>query len=185
MMRCYIVVEDKQDAALIRALLKSDFDLTTDGIKIVEGNGYSGAESLTRTLLITRQQPVILVVNADSNDPRERQQFLESSIGQYADRRLWKVLVAVPALESILFTDRSVVESLVETEASDLALIQGQYEPKKALERLSPGITSEPRFSERIAQVDLTPLSSHEFVRNLKASLAQFMTPPTMALVAP
>jgi|GEM_PF-5172516 5S rRNA maturation endonuclease (ribonuclease M5) len=182
MTECYIVVEGAREAVLIRQLLRPDFDESSQHFKIVVGGGYSSSESLTRSLLIERRKPVILIVDADSTDSETRQQFLESSIGHYVDRRLWKVFVVTPTLESLLFSDKVLLETLVGQSVSEITLIQGQYEPLPTLKRLLPDAENLEIFTERLENTDLTILHSHHFVQELRHCLTGFLAPNDVSL---
>ena len=53
-MTCYIVVEGKSDIVYVRELLKPEFDLERDDIRVVPAGGRSGADTLARSLLVAR-----------------------------------------------------------------------------------------------------------------------------------
>ena len=66
----------------------------------------SSLYSTARTLLVVRNEPVALILDADSTDPEaadRRRQAAEEVIGAAAGAAPFRILVSVPALESLLF----------------------------------------------------------------------------------
>jgi predicted ATP-dependent endonuclease of OLD family len=177
-MTYHIVVEGPSDVVLLRELLRPDFDPEKHNIRIVEGGGWSGADSLARTILVVRKEPVVLVVDADTTVPeriREHQQFLDGSLGQVGARTPWRVFLAVPEIEALLFTDRQTLENLVGKRVSQEQFIRGQYEPRKVLDKLLSGQSYAQVFEQRLPQMDLSAVREQPLIRELKEFLAGVM----------
>jgi len=89
-------------------------------------------------------------------------------------RSLWKLFIAVPELQSLLFADRAILESLVGGPVTEAQLIRGHYEPKVILAALlkERGISDE-EFDRRLAQADLTPLRQLSPIRELVEFVAK------------
>jgi len=71
------------------------------------GRPMSSIYSAARTLLAVHQEPVALVLDAGGTDPSivsERRQAIQEVIGEAALRAPFHLLLAVPALQSLLFT---------------------------------------------------------------------------------
>src|SRR5262245_32089169 len=113
MNRCFVVVEGPSDAILLGALLEAPEE--DRQVQVVVGRGWSGADSLARSLLAASRRDVALVVDADSVDPSlvaQRCEFLEQSLREIASDARRLVVVIVPELEALLFQDRDLVEAL-------------------------------------------------------------------------
>ena len=101
MKAAYIVVEGKQNADLLRQMLPVNF--LTD-IEIIGMSSWYAAISLASTIMSERSRPVILIVNALSNNSthiQERIQNLESLMLPASSSAPYKAMVAVPSIEAI------------------------------------------------------------------------------------
>ena len=101
MKAAYIVVEGKQNADLLRQMLPVNF--LTD-IEIIGMSSWYAAFSLASTIMSERSRPVILIVNALSNNSthiQERIQNLESLMLPASSSAPYKAMVAVPSIEAI------------------------------------------------------------------------------------
>ena len=101
MKAAYIVVEGKQNADLLKQLLPVNF---LPNIEIIGMSSWYAAFSLASTIMSERSRPVILIVNALSNDSthvQERIQNLESLMLPASSSAPYKAMVAVPSIEAI------------------------------------------------------------------------------------
>jgi hypothetical protein len=104
MKAAYIVVEGKKNVDLLKSLLPADLLSDTE---IVGMSDWSSAFSLAGTIMSERSRPVILIVDANSDNPvqvRERQQTLESLLLPAASAAPYTVCMAIPTLETIAQT---------------------------------------------------------------------------------
>ena len=139
MTKAYIVVEGPSDAKILRALL--DENLLRD-VKFINGEGKYGAETMARSLLLDRHIPVLLVVDADTNNPdaiHSYQQDLEFLTRNVAVSTPYKILQAVPTIESVFLWERSIFEQLIGRQFSDLEWQLGQKHPKELLNQYPGG----------------------------------------------
>jgi hypothetical protein len=95
-MKAYVIVEGQVDAELLAPLLEG-LD-----IKLLPANGRSSVLSLARTLLLTKELPVLVVVDVDDEDGAEIRDVLESGMAQVAPSRRWKCLLFEPDIETEL-----------------------------------------------------------------------------------
>ena len=101
MKAAYIVVEGKQNADLLRQILPINF---LPDIEIIGMSSWYAAFSLASTIMSERSRPVILIVNALSNNSthiQERIQNLESLMLPASSSAPYKAMVAVPSIEAI------------------------------------------------------------------------------------
>ncbi len=173
-MICHVVTEGKSDVTLLTELLG------TEASEIIEAGGWSGADAYARSILAARKEPVALVIDAGTSDPNrvmERRQFMENSLGQVGPHDLWRVYLVVPEIEALLFTDRDLLEGLVEQAISEEDYIRGRYEPKKVLEKLLNGKPRQKVFEDRLPKLDLSSLYQLPLVRELRQFIVQSTQP--------
>jgi 5S rRNA maturation endonuclease (ribonuclease M5) len=147
-MKLTVIVEGSTDAEIIRCALGHRAD-----VRVVSASGRSAADSYARTVLVTKDTPVLLVVDADSNDEavqRERRSFHEASLGQVAHHDRWRVIVAKPEIESVLFQSDRVVAHLLGHELSSEQRAVARYAPKI----VAAEVLGDKKLSDAIAGLD-------------------------------
>lgn len=101
MKAAYIVVEGKGNVILLKQMLPATL---LQDIEIVGMSSWYAAFSLASTIMSERSRPVLLIVDALSNDSshiQERTQTLESLMLPAASAAPYKVLLAVPSMGTI------------------------------------------------------------------------------------
>jgi hypothetical protein len=100
--------------------------------------GWSGADSLARSILAVRREPVVLVVDADggTETAMEREAFLLESLGAVGRRELFEVVVFTPALEVLLFQDDAFLGRIARRLPTEVERVRAEYDPKRVLEAL-------------------------------------------------
>lgn len=98
-MKSYVIVEGQVDAELVTRLFENS---PTFDFKVLPANGRSSVLSLARTLLVSKQLPVLVMIDLDDADIDEVREVLESGLGQVAPARRWKYLVFDPDIETEL-----------------------------------------------------------------------------------
>lgn len=139
MTKAYIVVEGPTDAEILRTLL--DKDILQD-VKFLNGEGKYGAEIMARSLLLDKHIPVLLVIDADTNDLdaiHSYQQDLEFLTRRAAVGTPYKIVQAIPSIESVFLWERSIFEKFIDRKFSDLEWELGQENPRKLLNQYSGG----------------------------------------------
>jgi hypothetical protein len=178
MASCYVVTEGLADSLLITEILKTEFVVSEEGVKVIPGGGWaeawSNADSLARSLLVARHVPVALLVDADTQNPVERQQFLEFLFARYAPLERWKVLVAAPELLSFLFLSRDVIRSLTGKEPTETQMIRGEYKPKEILNELLDGRHLPNVMRDKLPTTDLSVIRDASLIKELREFVTQF-----------
>src|SRR5262245_41135666 len=103
MKRVYVLVEGETDAAFLRRLLPPE---VTRDAEIVPAGSSSEIPSLARSLLVRRQSPLAVLMDADSLSEsviQERKESTEDLIRSAAAAIPVKVVVVVPEIESWFF----------------------------------------------------------------------------------
>ena len=123
----------------------------------------------------------MLVLNANSSDAqniRVQEEFLEEALGQVASRSRWRILLAVPSMEALLFSDRNIVEALIGHSLTEEQFIRGQYVPRQILMQAMQ-VSSPDAFTKtlenRLAQLDFSALRQHPFACQLKTFAGEML----------
>jgi hypothetical protein len=165
-MIAYIVCEGDFEAQLLQRILPKSL-LT--GVQIVAAGGFSAAKSLARSLLVRRQVPMAIVVDADSVDPdliQERLTSTENIISSVAVNTSTRVILAVPSFEMIFFQDHFLLARLLGYEPSQDMLNLAISQPRKALQQLLANSHTNP------SQI-INKLTDEEMATLLKAPVIQ------------
>ena len=135
-MIAYIVCEGALDEQLLQRVLPEEL---LNNVKIVSAGGLSATKSLARSLLVRRQVPVAIVVDADSVAPdlvQERLKNIEEIVKSVSVDTPVKVILAAPEIETIFFQDSLLLSRLLGYEPSQDILNWAAFQPRKALEQL-------------------------------------------------
>jgi signal transduction histidine kinase len=136
-MKTYIVTEAPCGETILQRILntvasKNDFS-------VGNGGGRSSAVTLAMTLLGTRQSPVALVVDADSSDDArivEERVTLQSLLASAGAASRFRLVLAVPEIEILLFPDRDTASQIFGRHLTDVEWTQAQFQPRKMANQL-------------------------------------------------
>jgi hypothetical protein len=109
-MSILIFVEGTTDAKFLDRLL-SDLKGTTE-YKIVSANGANAVRPMARKALVTRHEPVVLVLDADSHNSSQvasQQRELSEYLAWGSGTTPFKVIQFVPEIEVLFFESPSVL----------------------------------------------------------------------------
>jgi hypothetical protein len=128
MTTAYVLTERERDLALLRALLPAA--LTSD-LVFYATKGRSSVYSAAGTLLSDRSRPVVIVLDAETENPAEIQEKISLAntlLLPAAPLNVpFKVLLAVPTIASILAAEPEVD-----------SLLKSQPNPLEAIDPLTP-----------------------------------------------
>lgn len=176
MSQMYVVTEGALDAQLLKRLLLVEL---AKNVVFVVGNGRSDAQSLARSLLAVRQRPVVLVLDADTVDidSIKERELINQELLQYAAAGApFKVLLAVPTIESILFQDRAGLEQLTNHKFTDVEWAQAEFVPKTVLQKVLSQYGQSTKLDELIQGITqrmVERLRQHPLVCELEAFLVE------------
>jgi hypothetical protein len=130
----YLLLEGNNNQEILEKLLPKNL---IQDVKFVVGNGQYQVRSLASSLLATRHIPVILVL--DANTDNESQIFEKSDLINYLLRRAaaktpFKISLAIPEIETIFLQDKSLIEKIAKRQFNDLEWQLAQSKPKEFLE---------------------------------------------------
>jgi hypothetical protein len=142
MTMAYIVTQCPEDAAIVRKILPESM---VQSVLFVNGQSEYGAESMARKLLSSKRSPVVLVMDAKTNDAvliEERSNDLGFLMRQAAGGVPFKMAIAIPEIEVVFFHDRALLERMIQQPLTDLEWQLAQHHPKDLLETLPSGVDS-------------------------------------------
>jgi hypothetical protein len=130
MKQVYVITEGQTDLDVLEKLLP---ELVTKDTGLILTDS---AVSHSRTILTTKRIPVAVVADANTDDEAaiyEQQDTLQYLLQQASARVPFKVLLAIPSIETIFFQDRPLLEQLLNRHLTDTEWQLAQYHPKKSL----------------------------------------------------
>lgn len=133
MKKAYLVTQSNSDAAIFEKLLSEKM---VDNVFVVEGAGRSSARSLAASILVAKQRPVALIVDADTTDAldvQEQKFTLRAILYRVSPGIPFEVFLAVPEMEIIFLQDRCFIEKIARRKFSDAEWQEAALHPKKFL----------------------------------------------------
>jgi len=131
MIQKIIVTEGKTDGLLLEKMFSG-----LNNIKIMAASGYSSALSLASSILSHHKKPVLLLLDADSNDKTDiekRYQFVENYLNMATPGAIFKVILFEPKMEAVLFEDAKVAEYLKDCPLRKIDFASVRSNPKEWL----------------------------------------------------
>jgi hypothetical protein len=136
-MKTYFVTEDQCDQLILQRILgavasSKDFSVGNGGVR-------SGAVTLAMSLLMMRESPVALVLDAGSSDDArivEERVTLESLLASVAVRSRFRLVLAVPQIEILLFPDRDTATKIFGRKLTDVEWTRAQFQPREMANEL-------------------------------------------------
>lgn len=173
MTQAYVVTEGPRDAAMLKRILPEKIVRV---VEILAAGGIDSARALARSLLASRQLPVALVVDADSDDEstiRERLSFHEFYLRQGAAGTPFRVFAAVPEIEALFFEDQAFVEQITQQRFSDKDWEFAKRHPKECLARAMPeAALSSSAVLDSLTGTTVHAMQRHPLVRDLTEFLS-------------
>jgi hypothetical protein len=132
----FVVTEGEADAEFLRWML--DDELKEGELEIRSARGKSSAESLARSLLASKREPLALIIDADSVDPgtiEELQEYYSYSLHQAGGSTPSCVVLMKPALEVVAFYDPDLLKLVSSRKLTDREDLEAQFKPKEVLSK--------------------------------------------------
>jgi hypothetical protein len=172
----HVLVESNTAVILLVKVLREEQQ--AGSVEIRSTAPPSSLYAAARTLLVVRNEPVAVVLGADSTDPEaaaRRRLAAEEVIGEAAGSAPLRVLMAVPALEALLFRRPDAVARAYGHVPQGL-LELGLLSPRDALEKLAPnfsGHQSSFNIIKELDDADVAALRAESPVRELREFLGE------------
>ena len=171
--RAYIFVEGETDVAILKKLLPTNL---RKGVEIHAGGGVYGASTLAASFLAKRQQPVALVLDADTNDEHlifERYDIARWSLEQASVNTPYEVLIAKPSIEAIFFQDQALLESVTHHKFTELEWRLASLQPLAILTKEPNGkLPTVQKLLGSLNQESIEKLRQHPLIQSLTGFLA-------------
>jgi hypothetical protein len=167
-MTAWVFVEGAVDAALISRLL-ADLGPQVE-FRVVPSDEQDDMRPLARKTLITRREPVALVIDAGTNDKHKAKsqlQELNDYLAWGAGTIPFKVIQFTPETESILFQSAEILNALVGRPVSPELAQVGKVAPRAVLQTLLPK-ESLPERIQALSSEQISELSKSTQVAELR-----------------
>jgi len=170
MIEQYFVVEGISDKILLEKMLPPEFVSKT---KFIVSKGYNTAISKARSILVTSEIPVYILVDSDTtnqNSIDEKKDYITQMLAQVSESDRFKVLMSIPATEILLFYDKSVFESLFSVKVDDKQWEHAKYEPKRTLMELIKNYNSDYMYeilNNKLTDDMAKKLRENEIIQNI------------------
>ncbi|HYH81024.1 MAG TPA: hypothetical protein VEX86_14580 [Longimicrobium sp.] len=148
-------------------------------VEVVNAKERSTAMMKARSILLRELEPTVLLLDADSLEERA---IVEDrlEIGGYLQRSSRgipnRLVLAVPQVEGILFTDRRGLEKALGRRIGDEDFFEARFRPKAVLYRLLDGEDAEGRALRLIEALDASALkrmASHPAIREIQEFVSE------------
>lgn len=173
MIRAYLITERSSDAKILRMVLPES---VLASVQLIESESDYGAESQAMSRLAEQRLPVVLVLNARTNDPmaiQQRYADLGGLLRSYGGPTPFKLAIAIPELEVIFFQNRDMVQTLIGKVLTDLEWQFAQKHPQEFLDSLGENETA---FVEQMLQSlneeNLRAIRQHSLIQEITEFLS-------------
>ncbi len=175
MNKVYLITESQLDEEMLKKLLPEN---AAKDIKFVAGAGEYSAQSLARSILAVRHEPVALALNARTTDPsliQEHRDFLREALGQAAAGAPFGIFLAEPELEILFLETPDRLGKLFSRDFSSLELELAKSSPRKFLHLIS-GEQDRKRLMKKLLrnldEQSLNAMRKHPLLANLTRFLS-------------
>ncbi|CAN1212379.1 DUF4276 domain-containing protein [Tumidithrix helvetica PCC 7403] len=169
-MIAYIICEGAYDNQLLKAVLPPQL---LKQVEVVSAGGISSVKSLARSLVVRRQAPVAIVVDADSTVPELIQMQIRDIteiVESVSVNTPVKAILFVPEMEAIFFQDPELLERLLGYRPSQDLLGLAVSQPRKALEQMlaqSEKVHNQSQLIDQLAHENLEILRNAPVIQEL------------------
>lgn len=142
--------------------------------KVIRANGRDAARPLARKHLLTRREPVVLVLDAGTTDEQrvaQQQRDLEDYMRWGGIQMPYAVLQFVPEAEVVFFENPVVLQRLVDRQLPLEVVEAGRSAPRKMLGSLDQSTL---RLLNQLRDEDLNALRNNEVVKTIRGFIADF-----------
>jgi hypothetical protein len=174
MTKVYMVTKCPRDAAILQKILPESL---LQSVQFVDGESEYGAESMARKLLSSKRSPVVLVMDAKTNDAaliEERRSDLGFLMRQAAAGVPFKMAIAIPEIEVVFFHDRAMLEAMIQQPLTDLEWQLAQHHPKDLLGTLPSGVDNFVEIAlASMSDSTIQTLRRHPLIQEIVGFLSQ------------
>ena len=185
-MNVSITAQRETDLAWLRWLLAPE--IKEYKVSCYVGGTGSGTISTARTIVGVHLEPVIAVVNSGTTDPQkvaEDESIIRELLGMAAPASLWRLCVAVPAVEAWILSDAKLMKQLFGGPLPNGEKSRLPQDPKAAMEQLfkQAGAMYTPAAIQRVTKKqDASLLREREPVRSIRQYVEELAAISTLPL---
>lgn len=182
-MKTYVVAETAFHGRLIKRLLHAE---TLPEFVVLRGGRDTSAIRLANSIQSDRGAPVVVVLDADTVEPRaiadkrpELEYLLNTRSYPAGPPPPAVLLMAVPQVEAVLFSDPDALECVLGRQRTEREKTEGEFRPRAVLDRL----LAETGLDQDALLARINPKAAACFAAHpLVQSLAQFVCGAAAAL---
>ncbi|MBD2592760.1 hypothetical protein H6G74_00250 [Nostoc spongiaeforme FACHB-130] len=172
----YIITVGNKDKEILQKLLPKNL---TQDIQFIAGESSYGARSLASSLLATRNTPVALVLDADTDNESqiwERHDLINYALNQASPGIPYQIFFAVPEIEIVFLQDKSLIEKIAQRKFNDLEWQLAQSKPKEFLELVfGKGEQINVKIFENITDAEIKILQQHQLIESIIAFITSLI----------
>lgn len=172
----YIITEGETDREILEKLLPKNL---TQDIQFIVGKSSYRARSLASSLLATRNTPVVLVLDADTDNESqicERHDLINYALNQASPGIPYQIFFAVPEIEIIFLQDKSLIEKIAQRKFNDLEWQLAQSKPKEFLELVfGNGEQINAKIFDNITDAEIKTLQQHPLIESIIVFIASLI----------
>ena len=166
-MSSYIVVEGTLERFILEQVLPEEVCAQST---FVVGHGYTPTLSKVRSLLVSSDRPVSVIVETETtNQARisEKEDFIRQLLRQLSSPEHFHVILAIPDMEVVFFQDRSLLETLVGRSVSDEQWETGQTHPKEVLQKIWQTMDLQKALKTRLTSPVIQQLRETDLIQQI------------------
>lgn len=170
----YVMVEGVLDKYILETILPQDIVAQS---KFIIGNGYNIALSKARSILISSQLPLLLILDSDTTDQttiEEKKDFICQYVGKLASPGRFHVVMAVPEIEILFFQNREALELLVGSEITQEQWYLGQSKPKQILQEIASTASLKEFLQRQLTSQIIAKLRETKFIYDVVSAKNHF-----------
>jgi hypothetical protein len=172
----YIITEGYRDIEILQKLLPKNL---TQNIQFIAGKSSYRARSLASSLLATRNTPVALVLDADTDNESqilERHDLINYTLNQASPGIPYQIFFAVPEIEIVFLQDKSLIEKIAQRQFNDLEWQLAQSKPREFLEILfGKGEQINQIIFDQITDKEIKILQQHQLIQAIMVFIASLI----------
>lgn len=176
MKQVYVITEGQTGVEILKHLLPPG--LVKNVGFIVRDDAYS-AHSMAVTILANSRIPVVLIIDADTNDEQlihERLDFSRWSLKQAAVDVPFDVLLAKPSIEVVFFQDQSLLETVTQHKFTELEWKLAKLQPQALLANEPGGkLRAVQKLLRSLNKESLGVLRKHSLIQSLISFLSSIL----------
>jgi hypothetical protein len=176
-MNVYAIFDSAASARLVGRIIEDP------SLLLAAGEVESSAIMMAGGALRREHSPTVLVLDSDSVEERAiltEQAELEGIMSLYGSRLTYRVVLAVPQVEAILFSDREGFEKALGRKVGDEDWFEARFRPRAVLKRLLAGSDYEDalrKLGKALDDAAVQRMARHPIIQEIRDFMAEVQEP--------